>query len=404
MVPSSGAGRALPLLIAAQVLAQTSTITLISISALIGFDLAADKSLATLPVAASMLSGAALTIPASLLMARIGRRGGFTLGAMAGLACALLAVVALRRHSFGLFISASVCSGAYQAFFQFYRFAATDAAAPERRSRVLSLVVSGGIVAAFAGPALARYATRGETSDFGTTFQVLAVLALIAVAVLWALPASLRVPRAASAATVRDWPTLLRQPLFLTALCGSAVGMSVMVTVMTSTPLAMQWCGIPRALSPTVIQWHMLGMFVPSLFVGDLIRRFGVLNIMLCGAVLLLAQCLVAVSGVSYAHFVVALALLGLGWNFLYVGGSSLLAQAWRPGEESRLQGAHDLVVFTLASLGSLSSGALLQWSGWNAVNLLALPAIAVAAVVIVVQWRLRGAPVAAMRNTRTGS
>ena len=155
----------------------------------------------------------------------------------------------------------------------------------------------------------------------------------------------------------------------------------------------MQWCGIPRELSPTVIQWHILGMFVPSLFVGEIIRRAGVLNVMLCGALILAAQCMVSISGLSYGHFVLGLLLLGLGWNFLYIGGSTLLAQTWRPGEESRVQAAHDVVVFSLASLGSVSSGAMLEMAGWNAVNLLALPAVALAMTAIVVQWRLRAAP-----------
>jgi MFS family permease len=218
-------------------------------------------------------------------------------------------------------------------------------------------------------------------------YLVLSALALVALALLSQLRLPLPLARSQRPAT-RPMGEILRQPVFLTALAGSSAGFIVMTMVMSSTPLAMQLCGLPLAASATVIQWHMLGMFVPSLFVGDLIRRLGVLTIMGAGAVIVLAQIAVSLSGISYGHFIVGLTLLGLGWNFLFIGGSTLLMQAWRPGEQGKVQAAHDFVVFGLASLGSFGSGALLNSSGWNAVNAVALPLLLLALIMIAIYWR----------------
>lgn len=385
---------AVALLVAAQVLAQTAAITLVATSSLIGFDLAADKSLATLPLALGMISGAALTLPAARLMQRRGRRAGFLAGAFCGLACALLAVLALRWHSLPLFVLASMLGGAYQACFQFYRFAATEAVDASRRPRVLSLVVSAGIVAALAGPALASLATSGNAHAFEYAYLLLAALAAVALLLLWRLRLPAPQPRAAGAAPPRPVRELVAQPVFVTALTASAVGVGVMSMIMSATPLAMQLCGLPRSESPQVIRWHMLGMFVPSLFSGDLIRRLGVYPVLLLGTAMLALQWLVSSSGVTLAHFTAGLLLLGIGWNFLYVGGSTLLARAWRPGEEGTVQAMHDAVVYVLASAASWTAGALLTAAGWKAVNLLALPALAAVSLVVVAQWRRAGASV----------
>lgn len=374
------------MLVVAQILAQTAAIAVVATSALIGFDLAANKALATLPAALGMFTGAALTIPASMWMQRHGRRSGFLIGAGCGIFCATLAVLALRQRSFLLFTIANMLAGAYQACFQFYRFAATESVAAERRPRVLSLVVSAGLVAAVAGPSLARLAASGGVRATEQAYGILALVALLAFGILSRLQLP-RPVRAANAAPPRPLRELVTQPVFLTALASSTVGVGVMSMIMTATPLAMEWCGLPRSRSPLVIQWHMLGMFVPSLFTGDLIRRFGVLPIMLLGALAFAAQLLVSISGISVTHFVIGLLLLGIGWNFLYVGGSTLLARAWRPGEEGAVQAAHDVTVYAIASVASWSAGAVLSARGWTAVNLLAAPAVLLVAVLIVVQW-----------------
>jgi len=375
------------LLIAAQMLAQTAAIALVATSALVAFELADNKALATLPVALSMVTGAALMVPASLFMQRFGRRPGFALGATFGIASGLVAALALWRESFLWFALANMLAGGYQAFAQYYRFAATEAVSVERQARVLSLVISGGIVAAFAGPTLARLGERGGVASFIEMYLTLAALAVVAMLLLSRLRLPLPLPRAQRPAT-RATGEILRQPVFLTALAGSGAGFIVMTTIMSSTPLAMQLCGLPLTASATVIQWHMLGMFVPSLFVGDLIRRFGVLQIMTAGALIVLLQIAINLNGISYGHFIVGLTLLGVGWNFLFIGGSTLLLQAWRPGEQGRVQAAHDFVVFGLGSIGSFASGALLTASGWNAVNVVALPLLVLALIMIARYWR----------------
>jgi MFS family permease len=377
------------LLIVAQILAQTAAITFVALSALIGYDLADNKALATLPLAIGMVAGAALTIPAAGFMQRFGRRPGFQLGAVAGLCSAGFAVAALHWRNFALFLMASAAAGAYQACFQFYRFAAAEAVEAAQRSRVLSFVVSGGIVAAFTGPAVARLALAGDQAGYEHSFIVLGVLAVSALLLLSRLPARTLISRPGHGA-VRSFSVLVAQPVFLTALTSSAVGVAVMSMIMSATPLAMQYCGLPRALSPTVIQWHMIGMFVPSLFTGEVIKRFGVLPTMLCGAFILLLQIAVSTAGVTYPHFATGLLLLGVGWNFLYIGGSTLLARASRSGEEGRVQAMHDMAVYALASLATTFSGGLLTAWGWNVLNFAAVPALAVVLLAIGLQWRNR--------------
>jgi uncharacterized membrane protein len=212
----------------------------------------------------------------------------------------------------------------------------------------------------------------------------------VALALLSRLRLPAAPPRAAGTAAPRPLRELVAQPVFLTALTASAVGVSVMSMIMSATPLAMQLCGLPRSASPQIIQWHMLGMFVPSLFSGEVIRRLGVYPVLAMGVAILGLQLLVSTSGLTLGHFAVGLLLLGIGWNFLYVGGSTLLARAWRPGEEGPVQAMHDMTVYALASIASWSSGALLTAAGWNAVNLLATPAVLLTGLVIIVQWRRR--------------
>jgi MFS family permease len=387
-VPASNAVRRnLALLIAAQVLLQTASIALITISALVAFDLASDRGLATLPVALGMVSSAALMAPASLYMQRHGRRAGFMLGAIAAMASAGCALLSVQQRSFGWFLVASALFGAYQACAQFYRFAAAEACAARDRARAISWVVAAGLLAAFTGPALARVAAV-DGSGYARVFAGFAVLAVLALLVLsrLQLPA-MEQPAAGGGRPLRS---LVAQPAFLTAVAGSAAGYGVMASIMSATPLAMQLCGFSVAGAASVIQWHMLGMFVPSLFVGRLIGRFGTLPVMCGGAACHVAALLTAVSGQQSWHFHVALALLGIGWNFLYVGGSTLLAQAWQPGEQARVQASHDLLVFAVASVGTFFSGRVLNAAGWNSVNTFTLPLLVIAVAMLLVYWRSR--------------
>jgi predicted MFS family arabinose efflux permease len=212
----------------------------------------------------------------------------------------------------------------------------------------------------------------------------LALLAIVVVALLRLPPPAL--PEAGTLA--RSVAVLIAQPVFLTALAASVAGYGVMSIIMSATPLAMQLCGLSRASSSDVIQWHMLGMFAPSLFAGDVLRRIGMVKFLSCGALLMGGAILAALNGQDLAHFYIALTLLGVGWTFLFIGGSTLLAQAWRPGEQAKVQAAHDFVVFGVASCGTFFSGRVLTGRGWSSVNTLTLPLLLLAAVMIVVHWR----------------
>ena len=283
-----------------------------------------------------------------------------------------------------IWMIANMLVGCYQAFAQYYRFAAADAASENFKSRAISWVIAGGVIAAVAGPNLVRFTQNTGTAPSALTFLTMAVLAALAIVLLsqLALPP---VNTTESHEPARTLPVIMRQPIFLTALAGSSVGAAVMLLVMTATPLAMQLCGQPIGAAATVIQWHVLGMFAPSFFTGNLIRRFGVLTIMGSGVVLLLGHVVIALSGVEFLHFLSGLILLGVGWNFLFVGGTTLLTEAYRPGERAKVQAMHDFLMFGAVTIATFSSGSLLSNFGWQAVNLAVLPFLAVALTMIII-------------------
>ena len=331
-----------------------------------------------------MVVGAAvMLIPASLLMQRLGRKLGFLMGAGFGAAAGALAAFAVARSDFVLFVAANTLVGAYQGFAQYYRFAAGEVASPEFRSRAISWVIADGVVAAFAGPNIARFTQALGPMPFVWPYVSLVVLGLLSMAVL----SGLRLPTAAPAQeleTARPLRQIVAQPAYLIALVGSSVGYGVMIMVMTATPIAMQLCGLSVSDATTVIQWHVLGMFVPSFFTGDLIKRVGVLNVMAAGVVLLGGHVVVALSGNQLAQFVSSLVFLGVGWNFMFIGGTTLLAETYRPCERAKAQGVHDFLVFATLTVASFSAGSLLNASGWHAVNLLVLPALGLALVMLI--------------------
>lgn len=375
--------RGVALLAAAQALFQTASVLVITLSGLVGLLLAPDRRLATLPIALGTVATAATMIPASLLMQRIGRRKGFLFGTSLGCAAGLIAALSIWAQHFGLFLFANMLIGCYQGFAQYYRFAAAEVASIEFRSRAISWVIAAGVVAAIAGPNIARF-----TQDLGPTPFVASYLALFALSVAASVivtrmrfDAPLAVDTAHGPA--RALRVIMAQPVFLTALAGSSVGYAAMIMVMTATPLAMQLCGQPLGAATTVIQWHVLGMFVPSFFTGNLIRRFGVLPIMGAGIALLAGHVAIALVGVQFLHFLSGLTLLGVGWNFLFVGGTTLLTEAYRPAERARTQAAHDFLMFGAVSLGSFAAGGLLETGGWESVNWTVLPLLAVALVAV---------------------
>lgn len=362
------------ILAACQALVQTGMVSIITASGLAGHMLAADKSLATLPVSFLMIGTMVTTIPASLFMGRFGRRAGFWLGTLMGALGATLGVISLMNGWFWLFCFAHIFYGSYQGFAQFYRFAAAEAAAPAFRSRAISYVLLGAAVAAVVGPHLVAYTKDFVASGaFVATYAVIIALSLVATVVVSFIDLPKPVEQK-SDVPPRPIPTVVSQPTFLVAVIAAAVGFGVMNLAMTATPLAMAHHHHGLNETAFVIQWHVLGMFLPSFFTGGLIGRFGAPKIMLTGVVLLLCHVAIALSGVQFLHFASALVLLGVGWNFMYLGGTTLVTETYRPSEKAWAQGIFDFTVFTTVVISSFASGALLHTFGWTGVNMLALP------------------------------
>lgn len=362
------------LLAACQALFMTGTSLLIAASALVGLALAPSAGLATVPVGLQFLAMMLFTFPASLYMQRFGRRPGFVTGAALGLLGALLAAWSVTGGSFAGLCAGSFCIGAFTAFAQYYRFAAADVADEAYRSRAISLVLAGGVVAAFAGPNLAS-ASRDTIAGapYAGCFIVVAGLAALTLLVL----AFVRIPRLAARADdgpARPLVEVAAQPRYLVAVTGALVGYAVMNLLMTSTPLAMETRTFPFADTASVIQWHVVGMFAPSFFTGHLIRRFGTLRIMFAGAVLQAACVAVNLSGDTYAHFLGGLVLLGLGWNFLFIGATTLLTETYTAREKAKAQGFNDLLVFTVVTFTATTSGYLHLELGWSNLNVGVVP------------------------------
>ena len=376
-------GRNVGLLAACQAMLLTNNSTLIAINGLAGLALAPYAALATLPVTAWVLGGALGTMPASLHMKRVGRQAGLTSGALWAVVGALLCAAAIGLQNFWLLCAGALVLGVYNAYGQYYRFAAADAATPEYRPTAISLVLAGGLVGGIAGPTLSRW-----TVDLADSKFMGAYLALIAFAVAtMVLLRFIRIPApsaAERAASGRPLLEIAAQPKFVVAVLSAAIGYGVMNFLMTSTPIAMQACGHPFGAAAFVISSHIIGMFGPSLFTGTLIRRFGVLPVMLAGAALNLATIAIAFAGISVAHFWWSLVLLGVGWNFLYTGGTTLLTETYRPEERAKVQGANDQMIFLMMLVSSFSSGVAVTTAGWERVNLLALPLVAIVAAALI--------------------
>jgi MFS family permease len=371
-------------LTACQALVQTGMVMIITAGGLAGHMLAADKSLATLPISFLMIGTMLATIPASLFMGRFGRRAGFWIGTLLGALGGLFGLVGLINGWFWLFCFAHTFYGAYQGFGQFYRFAAAEAATPELRSRAISYILLGGAIAAVIGPHLVAYTRDFVASGaFVASYGAILVLSLAATAVVTLIDLP-KPTEQKSDMPPRPIPLVLRQPAFIVAALAAAVAFGVMNLAMTATPLAMAHHQHGISDTAFVIQWHVLGMFLPSFFTGSLIARFGAPRIMLAGVVLLLCHVAVALSGVQFLHFASALVLLGVGWNFAYLGGTTLVTETYRPSEKAWTQGIFDFTVFTTVVISSFASGLLLHLFGWTGVNLLALPLLLVAGAAIV--------------------
>jgi MFS family permease len=391
----------LPVLIlaSAQALFQIASIMVVTVGGLAGAAITSRPELATAPIAAMFLGTVAATFPASLWMARVGRRWGFVAGALLGALGGLIGALGVWKGSLGLLSLGTFLVGTYQGFAQFYRFAASEVAEEGFRPRAVALVLAGGVAAALVGPWLSRIGVPLLEVQYAGAFIILTVVSLLAAGLL----AGLRVPAGGqelgSDAPRRAWREIVVQPTYLVALFGAATGFGVMVLAMTATPLAMVHEHHSLDAASTVIQFHMLGMFLPSFFTGSLIARFGVMRIMLAGLALLASHVLITLTGTGFISFVSALTILGIGWNFLYIGGTTLLTSAYRPSEKSTAQAMNDMTIFIVGLGCSFGAGALLETYGWVTMNLMLLPWIAVAAGTLI--WTRSKAPALRLVDTR---
>ena len=367
-------------LASAQALFQTASVMVMTVGGLAGGLIASRPELATMPIAAMFLGTALATFPASMWMARVGRRAGFVGGALLGAVGGLVAAAGIWAGSLLLLSLGTFLVGAYQAFAQFYRFAAGEVADDAFRPRAISLVLAGGIVAAFAGPMVGRLGADLLGSAYAGSFVLLALVSIVAAGILLAL----RIPPAAapteSTAAARPLLQIVSQPAYLVALFGAATGYGVMILAMTATPLAMVHHHHDLSSAATVIQLHVLGMFLPSFFTGSLIARFGVLRIMLSGVLILMGHVVMTLTGTGFGSFAGALILLGVGWNFLYIGGTTLLTTTYAAAERGRAQATNDMTIFAVGLACSFGAAALLQALGWQLLNVLLLPWLALAA------------------------
>jgi MFS family permease len=364
---------------------------LITVNALAGFALAPDKALATLPVTMYFVGSALTTIPLSFMMKRYGRRAGFTLGAAFAVLGSLICAVAVYATSFWLLCLGVLVLGAYFAAAQYYRFAAADSAPAEFKATAISLVLAGGIIGGFVGPETSKLTIDllpGHTYA-GAYLSLVAFSALSLLALHW-----LRIPGLSDterSSAGRPLAEIARQPAFIVAVVCATVGYGVMNLLMTATPLAMTASEHPFGDAAFVIQWHIVGMFAPAFVTGHIIKRLGLTPVMLAGVALNLVCVAIALSGVDVMHFWLALVLLGIGWNFMFVGATTLLTESHTPAERAKVQGVNDAAIFMTMIFSSAASGALFTIQGWHAMNLWAVPALLLAgAALLWLAWSRR--------------
>lgn len=362
-----------------QALFMTSTSAVGAMGVLVGNALADDKALSTLPLAFQFGAMMLITIPASMYMKRFGRRVGFITGAMIGITGAVIATHAVVTEDFWLFCFGLMFLGSFSGISHYFRFAAAEVSTLDFRGRAISLVLAGGVIASVTGPNLAVF-TKDliDGAAFAGTFaSLIGVYLVLAVVVLF-----IQIPKPGAeerSRSGRKLSEIMRQPAFVVAVLCAVIGYVVMTFLMSVTPLAMAHKAFSFGSSAIVIQGHLIGMFLPSFFTGSLIARYGVTNIMICGALMLLGTVAINVSGIGFLYFLAAMALAGIGWNFLFIGGTTLLTQCYAPAERAKVQGMNDFLIFGSVALGVLMSGATYDAFGWTAINYGILPLILVA-------------------------
>ncbi len=361
----------------------TNNVTFIAINGLVGLSLAPEGWMATLPVMGYVVGGALSTGLVAKSQAKWGRRVSFQLGLLVGLFSAMLCAYAAHTHNFVLLVVATVVAGYYSANGQLYRFAAAELADVSFREKAVSWVMAGGLIGAIVGPNLASK-SKGW---FETPFMG-AYVALTAVAVLGMLlmhfvkfPPVPEKPKGSSEGRLLS--EIMRQPVFIVSAAAAALSYGVMNLLMAATPLAMQVCGYQFSDAALVLEWHVIGMFAPGFFTGHLIKKYGTLQIMGVGVVLNFVCIAVALSGTELSQFVIALFFLGVGWNFLFTGSTTLSMTAWRPEEKDRAQAAINFCVFATMAVTSFASGALVTTRGWDWLNYGSLVPVALTAVAL---------------------
>ena len=366
----------------------TITIVGVTLASLIGLQLAPKESLATLPIAVLTLGNIVTTLPLSIIMQRYSRKLGFSLGAVFCIAGGFIACYSIVIQHFWLFCIANILLGIAQGSAMYYRLAATDGVAPQQHGKAIAWVMAGGILAAIIAPSISLWSKDLLLPTlFAGAYAVVAGIGFILLALCLALSNTPNTTNSTATKTNGGRPiaTIIRQPIFITAMLNIACGHGVMILIMVSTPLAIMACGYSISDSAHVIQWHVLGMFIPSFFSGKLIDRFGSENIGLLGVGVLLTANIIALSGISLPHFYISLALLGVGWNFIYTSGSTLLTQSHKSEERGKTQGVSELIASIVAAIAAFSSGLLLNTLGWDAINWIVIPLLLLTAIAT---WR----------------
>ncbi len=351
----------------------TNNVVFVAINGLVGLSLAPFGWMATLPLMAYVVGGAMSTVLVSRTQSRYGRQVSFQLGLLVAMLSALLCCYAAYSKNFWLLVAATVVAGYYNANAQLYRFAAAELAAPGFKEKAISLVMAGGLLGAVLGPNLASKTRSLLDAPFAGAYLALAGVALLAMALLAGIkfaPAPAKSTAKNGSDSGRPLGEIMRQPVFIVAAAAGALGYGVMNLLMAATPIAMQICGLSFSDTAWVLEWHVIGMFAPGFFTGHLIKRYGTLPIMAAGLALNIVCVIIALSGVAFSQFLVALFLLGLGWNFLFTGATTLALTAYRPEEKDKAQGALNFCVFAVLALSSLASGVLVTTQGWTLLNL----------------------------------
>lgn len=362
----------------------TNNIVFIAINGLVGLSLAPLGWMATLPVMGYVVGGALSTGLVARTQARRGRQASFQIGLMVALLSALLCAYAAWSRNFWLLVVATVIAGYYSANGQLYRFAAAELVVPNDREKAVSLVMAGGLIGAIVGPNLAKHTRDLLATPFAGAYLALAVVALLGLLVMAFVKFPPAPPAVAGAPAGRSIWEITRQPQFFVAIVGAALGFGVMNLLMAATPLAMQVCAYPFDDAALVLEWHVIGMFAPGFFTGHLIKRYGTLAIMGVGVLLNFLCIAIALTGVDLHQFLIALFLLGVGWNFLFTGSTTLALQSYRPEEKDRAQATINFCVFAVMALTSFASGALVTTQGWWLLNIGSLLPVALTGLALV--------------------